>query len=227
MFDAISGRYDLLNRLLSAGLDRRWRLKAIDALELTGTETLADVCSGTADLAIAACRRHHGAARVIGVDFAIAMITIGRRKAVGAGLDRTVLLVRGDAARLPLRGASVDAAAIAFGIRNVENPFAACRELHRVLRPGGRLAILEFAVPTTPVLRSAYLWYFRVLLPRIGRWISRHGSAYAYLPASVGAFPPPPEFARLLGGAGFAVERVRPLTGGIVYLYVATRSPAV
>jgi demethylmenaquinone methyltransferase/2-methoxy-6-polyprenyl-1,4-benzoquinol methylase len=224
MFDAISGRYDALNRLLSAGLDRRWRRQAIDALQLTGIETLADICTGTADLAIAA-GRPRGARRVVGVDFAMGMLAIGREKVRRAGLRDSIVLVRGDAAQLPLQAASVEAATVAFGIRNVQHPAAACAELRRVLKPGGRVAILEFGIPTLPIFRSLYLWYFRVLLPRVGGWISRHESAYAYLPASVGAFPSPAEFADLMRAAGFVVERIAPLAGGIVYLYVATSAP--
>jgi demethylmenaquinone methyltransferase/2-methoxy-6-polyprenyl-1,4-benzoquinol methylase len=227
MFDAISGRYDVLNHLLSAGLDRRWRRQAIDALALTGRETLADVCTGTADLAIAARRRGRGARLVVGVDFAMAMLTIARAKVARARLEQSVLLLRGDATCLPLDAGSVHAAAVAFGIRNVEDPVAACRELHRVLKPGGRLAILEFGIPTAPVFRSVYLWYFRVLLPRLGRWISRHGSAYAYLPSSVGAFPAPAAFATLMKEAGLAVEEIQSLTGGVVYLYVASKRASV
>jgi demethylmenaquinone methyltransferase/2-methoxy-6-polyprenyl-1,4-benzoquinol methylase len=221
MFDAISGRYDLLNRLLSGGLDRRWRRQAVDALALTGREVLADICTGTGDLAIEA--RTRGARAVVGVDFAAAMVSIGRDKVKRMQLGDSVRFVRGDAARLPLKTASADAACVAFGIRNVEDPAAACRELHRVLRSGGRLAILEFGIPTVPVFRALYLWYFRVVLPRIGRWLSRHHSAYAYLPASVGAFPAPVEFAAIVRSAGLAMERVEPLTGGVVYLYVASK----
>jgi len=224
MFDAISPRYDLLNHLLSAGLDRRWRARAIRALELTGHEHVLDLCTGTADLAIAATTARGGqAARVTGVDFAGAMLGLGLRKTRRRGLDGRIALVRGDATAIPLPDASADAATMAFGIRNVEAPQRAAAELRRVLRPGGRLAILEFGVPSLPGVRQLYLWYFRRLLPAIGGLISRHGDAYAYLPESVGAFPEPEAFRTLLAGAGFSGITARPLTFGIVYLYLATR----
>ena len=222
MFDAIAPRYDLLNRLLSAGIDRRWRASAIRALRLTGRETLIDVCTGTADVAIEG--RKHGAARVVGVDFAGAMLGLGLAKVRAAGQDGRIVLVRGDAMRLPARDASADAAAVAFGIRNVQEPSVACREMARVLRPGGRLAILEFSQPRVPGLSALYRWYFTRVLPRIGRLLSGHGAAYSYLPASVGTFPPPEEFAALLRQAGFRDVQAVPLTLGIVYLYVATRT---
>ncbi len=224
MFDAISPRYDLLNRLLSAGLDQRWRARAIRTLRLTGRERVLDLCTGTADLAIAAATASGGhAARVVGVDFAAAMLDLGRKKTRARGLDRRVPLVRGDATRVPLPDASVDAATIAFGIRNVERPERACAELFRVLRPGGRLAVLEFGVPRAPGVRQLYLWYFRRLLPAIGGLISRHNDAYAYLPESVGAFPEPEAFSALLSQAGFVALAARPLTFGIVYLYLAEK----
>jgi demethylmenaquinone methyltransferase / 2-methoxy-6-polyprenyl-1,4-benzoquinol methylase len=221
MFDAIAERYDFLNHLLSAGLDRRWRRRAIRSLELSGRETVLDVCTGTADLAIAARTARPAAARVIGVDFAGAMLRIGRAKIDAAALASTVALAEGDAARLPVRDAAVDVVTIAFGIRNVERPEAACAEMRRVLRAGGRLAILEFAIPTAPLLRPLYLWYFRRVLPRVGRLVSRHDAAYGYLPASVDAFPPPDEFVKILRHAGFAEVSAIQLTGGIVYLYTA------
>jgi demethylmenaquinone methyltransferase/2-methoxy-6-polyprenyl-1,4-benzoquinol methylase len=222
MFDAIAGRYDLLNHLLSGGIDRRWRRQAIRSLALTGADCLLDVCTGTADLAIEAASSTR-VSRVVGVDFAAAMLGVGRVKLVGRRLTPRVSLVRGDATRVPLRDASMHAATIAFGIRNVEDPSAACAEIHRVLRPEGRLAILEFGVPTRPVLRTAYLWYFRHVLPRIGRVVSSHGSAYGYLPASVAAFPPPAEFVELLREAGFTDVRASPLTFGVVYLYTGKK----
>jgi demethylmenaquinone methyltransferase/2-methoxy-6-polyprenyl-1,4-benzoquinol methylase len=223
MFDAIAGRYDLLNHLLSAGLDRRWRKRAIAALNLTGTETVLDICTGTADLALAARECPKSAHRVLGVDFAGAMLQIGKEKVRRAGLDSSIALVRGDATRLPVRDAAVHAVTIAFGIRNVDQPAAACAEMARVLHPGGRLVILEFSTPRAPILRRFYLWYFRHALPLIGRLISKHPSAYSYLPESVGAFPPPDEFARQLGAAGFGNIACVPLSFGIVYIFVATK----
>jgi demethylmenaquinone methyltransferase/2-methoxy-6-polyprenyl-1,4-benzoquinol methylase len=224
MFDAIAGRYDTLNHLLSAGFDRRWRRRAVRELRLTGRERILDLCTGTGDFAIEAASASAGAARsVVGVDFAAAMLALAAAKVRRGALSSRVQLVRGDATRVPLQTASVDAAMIAFGIRNVDDPARACAECLRVLRPGGRLVILEFGVPSMPGLRQAYGWYFRVVLPRIGRMISGHRDAYAYLPASVERFPAGEGFAAMLRGAGFRDVRAVPLTLGVVYLYVATR----
>jgi demethylmenaquinone methyltransferase/2-methoxy-6-polyprenyl-1,4-benzoquinol methylase len=222
MFDAIAPRYDLLNRVLSAGIDRRWRARAIDALRLTGRETLLDVCTGTADVALES-RRGVRAARVIGVDFAGAMLSLGLRKVRAAGEAGRIVLVRGDAMRLPVPDDSTDAATVAFGIRNVQRPEVACAEMARALRSGGRLAILEFGVPRLPGLSTLYLWYFKHLLPLVGRFVSGHGGAYSYLPASVGTFPPPHEFMKILRQAGFDDVQAVPLTFGIVYLYTARK----
>ena len=221
MFDAIAPRYDLLNRLLSAGIDRRWRVRAIDSLRLTGRETLIDVCTGTADVALEARR---GARTILGVDFAGAMLALGLAKVRRAGEERRIALVRGDAMRLPAADRSADAVTVAFGIRNVQQPDRACAEMARVLRPGGRLAILEFGMPRVPGVRALYRWYFSRVLPFIGRRLSGHAGAYSYLPASVGTFPPPAEFMTLLRHAGFADVRAVPLTCGIVYLYTGVKS---
>ena len=221
MFDAIAPRYDLLNHLLSAGIDRRWRAKAIASLQLTGRETLIDVCTGTADVALEARR---GAARILGVDFAGVMLALGRAKVERANAASRIALVRGDAMRLPAADASADAVTVAFGIRNVQEPAVGCAEMARVLRPGGRLAILEFAMPAIPGLAALYRWYFSRVLPFIGRRISGHTAAYSYLPASVGSFPPPAEFVTLLQRAGFSQVHAAPLTFGIVYLYTAVRA---
>ena len=226
MFDAIAGRYDLLNHLLSAGLDRRWRARAVRALRLTGGETVLDLCTGTADLAIALGRRRGGAVRVVGIDFAARMLEHAARKLDALGMGGRIGLVRGDAMRVPLPAASVDAATIAFGIRNVEDPRRTLAELQRVVRPGGRIAILEFGMPTLPGLAPLYRWYFRRVLPWVGRCVSRHGSAYAYLPASVGAFPSGNEFRRLLDDAGFVDTTAVRMLLGVVYLYAATRRGA-
>jgi demethylmenaquinone methyltransferase/2-methoxy-6-polyprenyl-1,4-benzoquinol methylase len=223
MFDAIAGRYDLLNTVLSAGLDRYWRRRAIQSLSLTGRETLVDVCTGTADVAIAGARAGRGARKVLGVDFAGEMLRHALEKIRRAELGGRIALARGDAMRLPVKDASTDAVTIAFGIRNVQEPTTACRELLRVLRPGGRLAILEFGLPVVPAIRPLYLWYFRHILPRIGRAVSRHTAAYSYLPESVGAFPWGEGFAVVLREAGFNNVNAKPLTFGIVYLYTGVR----
>jgi len=223
MFDAIAARYDLLNMVLSLGLDRHWRQRAIASLQLTGAERVLDVCAGTADVAIGTALAQPGSHRVVGVDFAGAMLAKGHEKIQAAGLSSRVQLVRGDAMQLPVADASVDALTIAFGIRNVEVTEAACREMLRVLKPGGRLAILEFGLPQAPGLRQLYAWYFLRVLPRIGSLVSRHGGAYSYLPASVGAFPWGQDFADLLTRAGFSAAVSRPLTLGVVYLYTASR----
>jgi len=223
MFDAIAGRYDLLNHLLSVGIDRRWRRRAIRSLQLTGRERVLDLCTGTGDLAIAAMRARPPARRVVGVDFAGAMLRVGRDKLHRERLDDRIALVRGDAVRLPVADASIDAVMIAFGIRNVEHVALGCAEMQRVLAPGGRLAILEFAVPTTPGLSTLYLWYLRHVLPKIGRAVSRHSAAYGYLPASIGAFATPDEFVKILRQAGFSEIAAARLTFGSVILYTARR----
>lgn len=229
MFDAIAERYDFLNHLLSAGLDKQWRRRAIETLELNGRETVLDLCTGTADLALAAMSGQRRAKRVVGVDFSAAMLQIGKDKAeraspVGPAVP-TINLIRGDATRIPLRDGTVDATTIGFGIRNVEQPAVACREIARVLRPGGRLVILEFSLPRSLALRNFYLWYFKKVLPLVGRLISRHPTAYNYLPASVEAFPTPEQFAQNLRDAGFGTVRAVPLTFGIVYMFVAVKDP--
>ena len=222
MFDAIAPRYDLLNHLLSAGLDRRWRDRAVDELALPAGARVLDLCTGTADLAIATVRRVTNAS-VIGIDFAGEMLRLGLEKLRREQLTRSIRLIRGDAAQVPLASSSCDAATIAFGIRNVAEPQKALAELARVLRPGGRLAILEFGQPRVPGIRTLYRWYFRYLLPLVGRSISKHRSAYSYLPASVGTFPPPAEFSATIAATGFSQVRAIPLTFGVVYLYIAER----
>jgi demethylmenaquinone methyltransferase/2-methoxy-6-polyprenyl-1,4-benzoquinol methylase len=223
MFDAIAARYDFLNHFLSVGLDRRWRTRAIADLHLPPNARVLDLCTGTADLAIEASIASQGVS-VVGIDFAGVMLQHARQKLRARRLDRAIALVRGDATRIPVCDQWADAATIGFGIRNVAQPEAALRELARVLKPGGRLAILEFGEPRIPGIRGMYNLYFRALLPKLGRLVSKHQSAYSYLPASVGTFPPPREFAATISSHGFSDVQAVPLTFGIVYLYTARRS---
>lgn len=223
MFDAIARNYDLLNRVLSGGFDQRWRRRAVRALALRPEETLLDLCTGTADVALMAVSGSEPPRQVIGIDFSHEMLKLGLKKVRDRRFGGRVTLARGDAMRLPLPSDSADAAVISFGIRNVQRPEVALDELSRVLRPGGRLAVLEFGLPRSRAFRRLYLWYASQLLPAIGRLISRHASAYQYLPESVSRFPPPEAFGRSLQAHGFPHVEIIPLTLGIVYLYIARR----
>jgi len=221
MFDRIAGRYDLLNRLLSAGTDVRWRRACVDLLELRGPARLLDLATGTADLLVEALRRDAGH-RGIGVDLSEQMLRRGAAKLRRRGLESRAGLAAGDAESLPLPSASFDAATIGFGIRNVGDQSAALAELRRVLRPGGRLVVLEFSVP--PGWRGElYRRYFHRILPRIGALVSGDAAAYSYLPASVECFPAPEAFAALMERAGFIAVRWRLLTGGIACLHRGER----
>jgi demethylmenaquinone methyltransferase/2-methoxy-6-polyprenyl-1,4-benzoquinol methylase len=227
MFDAIARRYDALNHLLSAGLDKRWRRRAVRALALSGRERVLDMCTGTGDLAIEAVTASSGRAhQVVGIDFSGEMLRLARRKTLAASLSDSIQLARGDATAVPLPDGAFDAAMVAFGIRNVLDPARACDEFHRLLIPGGRLAVLEFGSPKLPGLRALYLWYFRRVLPLVGRLVSKHQDAYTYLPASVIEFPSGKAFAAMLSRAGFEDIRYETLTFGVVYLYVARNGVA-
>lgn len=235
MFDAIAWRYDRLNHVLSLGLDRRWRRRAIRELALKDGDRILDVCTGTGDLAVEAVTQRGrgtfygfrktspGPFSVLGVDFAGEMLKHALEKVRRGGLDDRIRLARGDATRLPVPDAAYDAAMVAFGIRNVADPSAALREMCRTLRPGGRLVILEFGFPKIPGIRGLYKAYFRHVLPRVGRAMSRHGEAYAYLPASVADFDSDDGVRTLIRNAGFESVTSVPLTLGIVYLYSARR----
>jgi len=221
MFDRIAPRYDLLNRLLSAGTDVRWRRKAVDYLERTGEGRILDLCAGTADLLIEALGRDERL-RGLGADLSPQMLLRGLRKLERRGMARRAALACGDGERLPLRDAIFDGALVAFGIRNIGDPGTALRELRRVLRPGGRLVVLEFALPRGP-LGALYRFYFGRILPRIGGLISGAPEAYSYLPASVAAFPSPEAFGALMAEAGFEAVEWKALTGGIAYLHRGDR----
>lgn len=217
MFDRIAPRYDLLNRLLSAGTDVRWRRAAVDLLALPAGGRVLDFCTGTADLLVEALGRDT-ASRGTGVDLSSAMLVRGRRKLERHELGSRGAVAAGDAEALPLAPASFDGAIVAFGIRNVGRPEAALREVARVLRPGGALVVLEFSSPRG-LVGLGYRLYFEHLLPFIGGLVSGDRAAYAYLPASVARFPDPAGFAALLERCGFRAVTARPLTFGIAHLY--------
>jgi demethylmenaquinone methyltransferase/2-methoxy-6-polyprenyl-1,4-benzoquinol methylase len=216
MFDRIAPRYDLLNRVLSAGTDVRWRRQAVDFLEMAAPLRVLDLCSGTADLLIEALARDPRSSG-LGVDLSHGMLLRGAAKLQRAGQAGRARLAGADGERLPLRSAAFDAALVAFGIRNVADPVAAMREVHRVLRPGGRFVVLEFTTPKG-LLGAAYRLYFRQVLPRIGALLSDR-SAYAYLPASVARFPAPDVFAARMREAGFTEVHWRLLSFGIACLH--------
>jgi demethylmenaquinone methyltransferase / 2-methoxy-6-polyprenyl-1,4-benzoquinol methylase len=218
IFSEIAPRYDLLNRVLSLGIDRAWRRAAIAALEWRARPagTYLDVCAGTLDVATSLSGRAGFGGFVVGADFAEPMLRSGARKAAGKPIGP----VAGDAMRLPLRDASLDGAIVAFGIRNVADLDAALREVRRVLRPASRFVILEFSTPRSALVRRLYHAYFHHVLPVVGRIVSGHRTAYTYLPRSVANFPVEEELARRMTRAGFAAVRWRPLTFGIAAIHV-------
>ena len=208
MFDRIAPVYDAMNRVMTAGLDRRWRLITIEQTVRSGDRVL-DACCGTGDLAIAA--RACGATAV-GLDFSEPMLERARRK------EPAIEWVRGDMLELPFEDESFDAATVGFGVRNVADLEAGLRELRRVLRRGGRLGILEITMPRGRLAPFYRVWFDRVV-PALGK-VLPGGSAYTYLPASVRRFPPPEELAALLERCGFERVRFRTFAGGIVALHV-------
>jgi len=218
MFDRIAPTYDLLNHLLSANRDQAWRRDAVRRLALTGKERCLDACAGTGDLAAALLAG--GAREVVASDFAPEMVARAKTK-LG---DRAEVLVA-DTTRLPFRDADFDVATVGFGVRNLEDLDGGLRELHRVLRPGGRLAVLEFSRPTNPVFRGLYYLYFLLVLPLVGNLVSGGAeNAYAYLPRSVLAFPSPDALAARMRSAGFASVEATPVCFGIAHLHVATKA---
>lgn len=217
MFDRIAPRYDLLNRLLSAGVDARWRKQAVDALDVGPRARVLDLCTGTADLLIEALGRAPER-RGTGIDLSAAMLGRGASKLASRAWSRRAGLACGDGERLPLSAAVFDAALVSFGIRNIGDPGAALRELLRVLRPGGSLVVLEFSMPPG-LLGPFYRFYFGRVLPRIGGLLSGDPGAYSYLPESVARFPSPAIFAELMRTSGFERVTAIPLTAGIAYIY--------
>ncbi len=222
MFDGIAPRYDLLNHLLSLGIDKGWRKKAIREVASVSPKTILDVATGTGDLAIAAAKAIPQAS-ITGVDISTGMLDVGRRKVAAQSLTQTISMQEGDSEALPFGDAVFDAVMCAYGVRNFEHLEAGLTEMARVLRPGGKLAILEFSKPKGALMAPLFAFYFKAILPLIGKLVSRHSRAYTYLPESVAAFPEGDAFTAMLSRCGFAAPRARPLSFGITTLYTATK----
>jgi demethylmenaquinone methyltransferase / 2-methoxy-6-polyprenyl-1,4-benzoquinol methylase len=224
MFGQIAGRYDLLNRLLSLGIDRSWRKKTVRLVPPEGDRPILDVCTGTADLALAYWRAARRATPVVGTDFCGPMLAIGREKYRRAGAESHVTLIEADTLRLPFSDDMFQIVCVAFGLRNLSDTDAGLHEMARVCRPGGRVAVLEFSTPTTWPLGAIYVWYFRHVLPRIGQALARNTqAAYNYLPQSVGQFPQGEALAQRMRQAGLGDVSVHPFTFGVATLYVGRK----
>lgn len=228
-FDPIARTYDLADAVLSAGLDSRWRRRAIRLLELRPGDRVLDVCGGTGDLAFLALRDTRPDGLTVVYDFNRPMMDVGRERAARRGSDGRSRFVQGDAEALSFPAGSFDAVTIGFGLRNLVRPEAGLAEMRRVLRPGGRLMILEFSVPTAAWARRLYGFYSFRLMPLLARLITGTAGPFRYLAESIRVFPPPEEVAAAVARAGFADVSLKRLTGGIAVIYLAraSRSPSV
>lgn len=219
MFDNIAPRYDLLNRLMSLGVDQSWRRRTVEALELSQCRRVLDLATGTADLAIQVARTAP-AVEVVGLDPSARMLEIGRDKVCDAGLDHRVELVQGNAEQLPFEDAAFDGVCMAFGIRNVPDRARALSEMGRVTRPGGRIAILELSEPRGGALAPLARFHVHTVVPWLGSLLS--GSReYRYLQQSIAAFPPAEEFGAMMRDGGLDVLAIERFTFGVCHLYVA------
>lgn len=217
MFDNISERYDFLNHLLSLSIDKGWRNKVVKMVQRDQPRQILDVATGTADLAIALARIHPE--HIKGIDISNGMLEVGRKKVSRKGLTDLISLEQADSENLPYDDDSFDAITVAFGVRNFEDLEKGLREIHRVLRPGGRLLILEFSQPQAFPFKQIYNFYFRYILPTLGKLVSRDSSAYSYLPESVGAFPFGKRMTSILEQCGYRENSFQSVTFGIATIY--------
>ena len=222
-FDTVAPRYDLTNTFLSFGLQHVWKRQAVAMLELKEGDRVVDVCGGTADLALLAARAVLPEGRLVVYDFNRAMMALGQDKVREAGLAHAIAFVQGDAESLALADRSFDAAMVGFGIRNLSDMVQGLREMHRVLKPGGRIMILEFSQPTNPWFRALYDFYSFTVMPLMGKIMVNSWEAYTYLPESIRLFPSPGELSETLRGLGFAEITYQPLSNGIAVAHVGTK----
>ena len=220
MFNAVAPRYDFLNRLLSAGNDKRWRKLAVNEFESVANKTYLDVATGTADIALEIASRQPGPRKIFGMDFSQSMLELGNNKVSG----QDIKLIPGSAEHIPLKDNIFDGVITAFGVRNFSDAEQGLREMHRVLKPRGRIVVLEFSFPKNGLLQWLYRFYFENILPLTGRIISGHKSAYSYLPASVANFPQGNAFKKMLEESGFESVSFKELTFGIVTLYTGLKN---
>ena len=224
MFGEIAPRYDLLNRLLSLGIDRSWRRRTVRLVPPQNEAPILDVCTGTGDLALAYWRACKGRAQVVAADFCHPMLTLAVEKSRRAGARPGIDWVEADAQRLPFSHGQFQIVCVAFGLRNVSDTACCLREMTRVCRPNGSVAVLEFTMPTCWPLRPLYGWYFRHILPRVGQALAKNQQgAYNYLPASVGQFLQRDALADCMRGVGLGQIRFHPFTFGIATLYVGVK----
>ncbi|MGF1532884.1 MAG: bifunctional demethylmenaquinone methyltransferase/2-methoxy-6-polyprenyl-1,4-benzoquinol methylase UbiE [Bernardetiaceae bacterium] len=222
MFDNISHRYDFLNHFLSLGIDILWRKQAIRLLKADNPQKILDIATGTADFALEAAKGLSPKA-ITGVDISEGMLAVGRQKIAKKGLQSLIQLHTGDSENLQFEDNYFDALIVAFGVRNFENLELGLSEMRRVLRPGGKVVIIEFSKPRHFPFQQIYNAYFQHLLPRIGKTLSKDDSAYRYLPESVQAFPDGENFIRVLEKIGYQQAQCKPLTFGIASIYVGTK----
>ncbi len=219
MFNNIAGRYDFLNHFLSMGIDKGWRKIAIAEVAQMKPQTILDVATGTGDMAIAAAALQPK--KITGVDIADQMLEVGKKKIIAQNLQQTITLQTGDSESMPFKTGEYDVVMCAYGVRNFEHLEKGLTEMCRVIRPGGKVVILEFSHPSGFPIKQLYKFYFRYILPTLGKLVSKHSRAYTYLPESVNAFPEGKRFCEILTQCGFKEAKARPLTFGITTLYTA------
>lgn len=222
MFDSIAPAYDNMNRLMTFGIDRLWRRKAVSLTAATRPRRILDVATGTGDFAIALARKIDGC-RVDGVDLSDGMMEIGRKKVEKAGLADRISFAKGNCLHLPYPDNTFDAVTVAFGVRNFENLKRGYAEMARVLRPGGQLCVVELAVPESPLVRPFYKFYTSHIIPAVGRLVSSDPRAYTYLPESIAAMPASPRMLELMADSGFDSPRILPLTFGVCAIHTGTK----